>query len=389
MLIKVKVLDDNGQVKGRAYTYKSDIEVAQGELVVADMAGKDKTLVVTETNVDESEIAGADFEIKTIKGLVTEVEIETEEPTTLEFKVEKEVLPIIKINFDEMKKALTNTLTEYNGIVVTEQSLTSCKAKQKDLASLRVKIDNYRKEKKKDLSKPITVFENQCKELIELVEKAEGPIKTGIKVFDDQKKDLKRNKAIELAKEVASEYELNERYAARLEILDKYCNLTAKSNEVKEDLISKAMTLKVEQDREEELIDIIKSTIEFENVKLYNKMKFENFQRYINLGMSAKEVVNEVRLTAERIYTSENPPIPEPVVEVIPEPVFEPIPERMSQLVHLNIAEPIKPIIPEEIEEPTYYAVYRVVGKLEQLRSVSKFLKDNGIDYTVTDQDEI
>lgn len=383
MIIKVKIIDDNGQAKGRAYTYKSDIDVSVGELVVADMAGKDKILVVTETDIDESEIAGVDFEIKSIKGLAADVEVnEISETATLDFKVEKEVMPVIKINFDEMKTALTETLTEYKGIVVTEQSLSTCKSKQKELASVRVKIDNYRKDKKKELTKPITAFENQCKELIALVEQAEQPIKDGIAVFDNKKKDEKFQTAEKLIKEVTGEQNLNEKYGARLTVLDKYCNLTAKEKDVKNDLIARAMTLKVEQDREEELIDIIKSTIDFENVKLYNKMKFEKFQRYIDLGMSAKEVVNEVRLTAEQIYITENPPI-QTVTTIIPqeekkaiEPILEPV----------QASEPIVPIIEDN---PTYYAVYRIIGKLEQLRSVSIFLKDNGIEYTVTDQDEI
>lgn len=375
MIIKVKVIDDNGQPKGRAYAYKSEINVNIGDLIIADMAGKDKILLVDEINVPEENY---DFEIKTIKGLADDIEIE--ETPTLEFKVKKEVFPVIKINFKEMKSALQGTLTEYQGIVVTEQSLSTCKAKQKDLASLRVKIDNYRKDKKKDLSKPIKEFENQCKELIGLIEQAEQPIKEGIKVFDDQKRDLKRNQAIELAKEVAAEHGLNEKYSDRIEILDKYCNLTAKSNEVKEDLISKAMTLKVEQDREEELIDIIKDVIDSENERINRKMKFEDFKRYIDRGMSAKEVIAEIKLSASRTYEAENPPAPEP----IPEPVqnIMPEPEPIKQPIFEPIFEPIQ-------EESTYYAVYRITGKHRQLLSVSKFLKDNGIDYTVIDDGEI
>ncbi len=381
MIIKVKVIDDNGQPKGRAYTYKSEIDVNVGDLVVADMAGKDKILLVDEINVPEE---SHDFEIKTIKGLADDVEVE--ESPTLEFKVKKEILPVIKINFNEMKTALKDILTEYKGIVVTEQSLSTCKAKQKDLAGLRVKIDNYRKDKKKDLSKPITEFENQCKELIGLIEQAEQPIKEGIKVFDDQKRDLKRNQAIELAKEVASEYGLNEKYADRLEILDKYCNLTAKSNEVKEDLISKAMTLKVEQDREEELIDIIKDVIDSENERINRKMKFEDFKRYIDRGMSAKDVIAEIKLSASRIYEAENPPIPEttpePEQNIASETKTEPIPEPAKEPIYEPMFEPVQ-------EEPTYYAVYRITGKHGQLLRVSKFLKDNEINYTVMDDGEI
>jgi len=372
MIIKVKVIDDNGNPKGRAYTYKSEINVNVGDLVVADMAGKDKILQVDEINVPEEP---CDFEIKTIKGLATDATTdEITEAAALEFKIEKEIAPVIRINFEELKSSLSDTLQNYKGLVVTEINLSTCKAKQKELASIRVKIDNYRKEKKKELSAPITLFEAQCKDLVSLIEQAERPIKEGIEVFDSQKRDLKRNHAIDIAKEVATEYGLNEKYADRLEILDKYCNLTAKSNEVREDLISKAMTLKVEQDREEELIDIIKGVIDSENERINRKMQFEDFKRYIDRGMSAKDVIAEIKLSASKIYEAENPPpAPESKQEPMQEPVKEPV------------YEPIQPVK----EEPTYYAIYRIVGNHGQLLSVSKFLKDNGIDYKVTDSGEI
>lgn len=405
MIIKVKVLDENGKVKGRAYTYKSEIEVSVGELVVADMAGKDKTLVVTEI-CDSFETDGLDYEIKTIKGLSSDIEentveeIATEEVVNLDIKIEKEVLPVIKINFEEMKSALTKTLAEYNGIVVTEQSLSKCKATQKELASVRVKLDTYRKDKKKLLSKPITDFENQCKELIALVEQAEEPIKEGIKKFDNVKRDNKRITAVKLIGEVIEEQRLNEKYGKRLDVLEKYCTLSVKEKEVKEDLISRAMTLKVEQDREEELIDIIKDAIESENERINRKIKFEDFKRFIDRGMSTKDVIAEIKLSANRIYEAENPPIieePEPIIEVILEPVQAPIIEPIQEAI--QIPEPIIEVVPEPVlvvpipfeieDDSTYFAVYRIVGKLEQLRSVSKFLKDNGINYNVTDQGEV
>lgn len=381
MLIKVKIIDDNGQAKGRGYTYKSDIDVNIGDMVLADMAGGDKILMVTEVNVPETK---TDFEIKTIKGLagVLEVDSLAEEFPTIEFKVEKEIVPVIQINFEELKGHLTNLLHDYKGLVVTEGNLQTCKAKQKELASTRIKIDNYRKEKKKELSKPITMFEAQCKDLISLIEQAENPIKEGIKVFDDQKRDSKRLQAIELAKEVAEEYGLNEKYADRLEILDKYCNLTTKSNEVREDLISKAMALKVEQDRELELIEIIKDTIESENEKINLKMEFKDFEKYINMGMSAREVIGEIKNRAERIYAAENPP-PMPEPEPLPEPVQEPI------KVTIPVEPGTKPLAPEITEEPTYYAVYRIIGTADELRNVSQFLKQNDMQYTVLEQDEL
>ena len=288
----------------------------------------------------------------------------------MEVKILQETLPVIQINFDEIKLKLTETLKDYQGIVVTEETLSACKSTQKELAGVRNKIDTYRKDKKKILSKPITDFENQCKELISLIEQAEAPIKEGIKVFDDEKREMKRQQAIELSKEVAKEYELNEKYSLRLQILDKYSNLTAKSCEVKDDLICQAIALKVEQDRETELIEIIKDTIESENERINRKMQFEDFQRYIDRGMTTKEVITEIRLAANRIYEAENPK-QEQVKEIVPEPFKEPSTNESKEV------------------EQMYYAIYKVTGTHSNLLKVSKFLKDNRIDYEVVDQGEI
>ena len=176
-----------------------------------------------------------------------------EQEDGMEVKILKEQLPVIQINFEEMKNALSETLAYYEGIVVAEDNLGECKEAQKELAGVRVKIDNYRKDKKKELSKPIIEFENQCKELIELVEIVEKPIKDGIKIFDNKRREEKKLIAERIIKEISAEYELNEKYAARLTIDERYCNLSIKEIEVKNDVEAKAMALKVEQNSEEGL----------------------------------------------------------------------------------------------------------------------------------------
>lgn len=294
-----------------------------------------------------------------------------------DIKIINESLPVIQINFTEMKEALTNALTKYQGIVVTEETLSGCKSTQKELAGLRIKIDTYRKDKKKELSKPIAVFEDQCKDLISLIEKAEQPIKDGIKVFDDEKRDEKRKMAIRLTAEVVAELGLNEKYGSRLDVLDKYCNLTSKESDVRGDLEARAMALMVEQDREAELIDIIKDSIDTENQRINAKMSFDDFSRLVDRGVPTKDILAEVKARAESIYRAENPPQPaEPVTEPTPEPVEEPV--------FVPQSEPI-----EEVDESIYYAVYRITGSLEQLKSVSAFLKEKGIAYKVTDQGEV
>ena len=77
----------------------------------------------------------------------------------MDIQVKEFQAPVIVINYETLKAELEKFLADYTGIVVTEDTLAGCKAAQKELASLRVKIDTYRKDKKKELEKPIKNFE--------------------------------------------------------------------------------------------------------------------------------------------------------------------------------------------------------------------------------------
>ncbi len=284
-----------------------------------------------------------------------------------DIRITNEVMPVIEINFEEVKSALQGTLDKYKGIVVTEETLSGCKATQKDLAGMRIQIDNYRKDKKKIMEQPIKAFEEQCKELISLVEMAEAPIKEGIKVFDDLKRTEKYAVAERLIAEVAENMELRPKYAARLTVSEKYCNLTAKESDVRSDLDLRSMVLREEQNKEDELLDIIKDTIEIENRSIKSKLKIEDFQRMISNGVPTRDILAEVKQRAMKIFEAENS------LPVNPDPV--PVPDPVVQ----------KTIVPDK----AYFAVYRMSGSIDQLRGVSQYLKTNEIAYNVTEQGEI
>lgn len=371
MFVKVKIVESNGTVKGRAYTYESENDLAIGDKVIADMAGSDKVLMVVDFARPE-DYEDVDFEIKKIKSIyLGEADSDGVLPEkTIDILIEKETLPVIKINFEDLKSELTETLQKYNNIVVTEQSLSGCKSTQKELAGLRIKIDNYRKDKKKELSAPIVVFEEQCKELVALIEKAEQPIKDGIKVFDDKKKDGKRELAIKVISKVVEETGLFAKYAQKLDVLERYCNLTATELDIRNDVEARAMALRVEQDRELELIEIIKSTIDSENEKIKSKMSLVDFQRVMDMGMPTTQVITEIKARAQKIYAAEN--------------IKEELKEEVKQEVVEIKEEPKEPIIQQK-----YFAVYKIIGTERELLSLSAYIKSEMLEYSVIEQGEI
>lgn len=292
----------------------------------------------------------------------------------MDIEVKEFQAPKIVINYEDLKAELEKNLESYKGLVVTEQTLAGSKAAQKELASLRVKVDTYRKDKKKEIEKPIKVFEAQCKELVSLIESVEKPIKEGIKVFDDKKREEKRQQALELSKEVAKSCGLNAKYAAKLDVLDKYMNLTATVKGVKEDLETRAFALKVEQDREAERLDIIKSVIESENSKLRTKLDINLWQRDIDADVPTSEIINKIKAQAALVYEAENKPVEPPKEE---EPINTPPKAEKAE----NEA--------QTQPEKQYTATLKLVGSIEELRSVSAFIKGRGISYEVLDQREV
>ena len=106
----------------------------------------------------------------------------------MDFQIKEFQSPVIITNYEEVSKNLDKQLENYKGLIVTEETLPGCRKAQAELSSARRKIDEYRKEKKKEAEKPIKNFDKQCKELILKIEKVEKPVKDGMQVFTDKKK---------------------------------------------------------------------------------------------------------------------------------------------------------------------------------------------------------
>lgn len=286
----------------------------------------------------------------------------------MEIIVNEYQLPVVKMNYEQLETELKNMLMTYKGLAVTDDTLQACKEAQKELARLRLSIDEHRKEKKKELSAPIVEFEEKCKKLIAMVTEAEEPIKAGIKFYDDAKREEKRKAAEEIAREIAKEVGLNEKYAASLTILDKYMNLTASKKSVREDLEIRAFALKVEQDKEEERMETIMSVLEMENKRLKNPMSVSDFAYYIENGMGTAGVIEKIKEQAERVYKAEN---------YVPEPVAE---EKKEET----------PVEVKQNEPEKYYTmVVRFTGTLAQMQNISAKIKESGIGYKVIEKSEV
>jgi phosphoglycerate-specific signal transduction histidine kinase len=296
-------------------------------------------------------------------------------------------LPEIKSNLEGVKKYLELEVEKYKGLIVTEETLKDCKDTQKELSALEKKMDERRKEIKNKVSVPIKEFENQCKDLIKLIEDVRTPIKDGIAVFDNKKKEEKKELAKNLIKEAVEAHQLAKKYADKLTILDKYSNLSATIKGVREDIELRILPLLQEQERERQNLEIIQTTIDNANLTINTKLNISEFQRDIDYGFPLAKIIQSINERAEKIREAENPkPIEEPKQEVIEEVVQE-VKEEINQPNEAPkiIPQPVK----EPIKETMYFVNMKVTANREMVAKLSSFLQANDYNYEVLDKGRI
>lgn len=291
-----------------------------------------------------------------------------------EIEINKQ-LPVITMNFEEVEGSLQETMKKYEGILVTEENLKGCKATQKDLAGLRNKIDTYRKGVKKEMEAPIKEFEGKCKKLISLISDVENPIKEGIKIYDDKRREEKKQKALEIINAAIKDFELEKEFADKLDLKDSYLKLTGSIKSIKEDVEMRATMLKREQEDKNTRIKMlevsVKNEIDRVNEKIKTKLDYENFKVYVSKDYPLERILTEINKQADIILKAENNTKQE--IKEEKEPVKMPL-DTSNKVVE----EPKK-----EIKEDKFFVDVYVEHNLDMIQALSKFLKDNGYKYKV------
>ena len=126
-----------------------------------------------------------------------------------ELKVTMPKATPIVFNFDELKADLTTALADYQNRVYTEDMLTEAKADSAKLNKLKKAISDERIARKKEYMKPFETFEEQAKELCELIDKASSGIKSQIDGFEEKRLAEKMERIRALFADIISNYDLS------------------------------------------------------------------------------------------------------------------------------------------------------------------------------------
>ena len=112
-------------------------------------------------------------------------------------------------NYKELRANLETALADYQSRVYTEDMLSDAKADSAKLNKLKDAIDKERKDRKKEYMKPFETFEEQAKELVALIEKANSGIKVQLDTFEEKRLAEKMEVIRGLFADIISNYDLS------------------------------------------------------------------------------------------------------------------------------------------------------------------------------------
>jgi len=184
----------------------------------------------------------------------------------MELTVIKQTMPSIEFNKTEIKKWLTEELAKYQNLTVTDETLVDDKRLRAELNASKKRIDDFRKEVKNEISKPLKAFETDVKELLTLFDDVIGKLDAQLHIFEEQRKKEQEEKVLDFIKSVVDELGLDEKHAQQLTMSPEYLNkgaVTSKgelTGKVKTEIKNRAETLKMAQDAKVRDVQLILDT---------------------------------------------------------------------------------------------------------------------------------
>lgn len=352
---------------------------------------------------------------ETVEGTIVN-EVAVTQPEKMEFRLinptEDSFLREIKWNREELEAAVKHKIVAYENVVYTEDNMKQAKADRAELNKLTKAIEERRKKVKNIIMEPYTAFEDEIKEVLELIDKPVGIIDKQVKAFEDQQKKEKKKSIQKSYDEVIGD--LTEVLPFEKVFDSRYLNQTYKLATAQDDVKAKIEKVRTDLATIDSLEskyklntkDVYIKTMDLSKALAENKRlsdleeKLETEKRRKAKTEAEKDKQEPVIKQLESIAEQSEPwfPPPKNVIEN-PKSVTKPaenvsngeenVSESVSEMGKViqsierqAFAAAVDPFEPKQpVEEKRYRTRFCAVGTKAQLEKLILFMKENGIGY--------
>lgn len=286
-------------------------------------------------------------------------------------------------NFDEMKEALTEFVEPYTKLIVSEDAIASAKADRAKINSVANHIDSYRKAVKKVYTEPLKAFEEKCKELTAICDRGKQNIDTQVAEYERKRKEEKLFLLKEYFDNAHKEYPdyitWNDVYNAKWE------NKTYTIESAKRDIDGAI------EKTDSEILAIYRLKSEYELSLLTEYKKTHDLLAALALNerliLAAEKEAERRRQFAEAEERRKQRQAELEAARARQEEEAQEARENITPA-HSSVEDMLMAAIEEdnvglvkEEPEPKYLATFRIVGTLDEIMTVKKFMNLHNIDH--------
>jgi len=292
---------------------------------------------------------------------------------------------VVSFNYQEISDHLAGVLEKYKGLVFSDKDVAECKKTIAELRKGQKSLDEFRKATKKQLTESVTAFEAQCKLLYGKFDVVIAPLTMQSAQFELDRQNLKRVEIQSFIDVLIADHMLADKFAEQLVIYDEYLAKGKTIKAIKAELLALANTLSVQEEKEAQDIDLIKTKVQLANAEYQLAPRNLTADQYLRL--LGYKSVTEIDLlittdaqTAKDVFDAlkADKAAEVPKVEAItPEPVEIPSVGNAT----LSVSDEPRKVV----------AIYEVSGTAEQLEALEEYLDDNclvWVDRTDEEEDD-
>lgn len=291
----------------------------------------------------------------------------------MELQVLQQSIPVVEFNKEDLRGYLELQLEKYKNLVVTAETEKDCKKVKAELGKLEKSIEDFRKSTKKAISEPITKFEEDCKELVALIHEVKHPIDVQLKEIEDARKAEKEVLIREEIAKIVTEYSLDEKHSAQIDIRATWLNKSTSMNKITTELKNLAETLKIAQMSVQKNIGLIRSTCELHNARLKQPLDAVGWIELLDKGEEVQTIIEKIHAEGKRRLAEEIEEEEKEAREILNQPEEEPVVHK----------EPIKPIYSTQPNEPKMSATVKLIGDAQQFTTFKSLMASIGMRYEI------
>ena len=294
----------------------------------------------------------------------------------LEVKVLEVTPAVVKFNYSEMLEIAKEIKSEYEGLTFTEETVKQGKSTVAEIKKIQKSVNDFKIKTKKELTQSVSLFEDQCKEIIKEFDEPITFISEQLEEFETKRIETKTRIINAKIDELRIESKVDDKFF-NIEFNPKWTNSTFALSQIHDEVVAQLNQMIAKQNHYYTCIEMIEMKVEMENTRCGLNVGLSPSQF---VGMIEYKTMDEIKEAITAQAESRQSQEFEYAERVKAQAEREANAKANETIA--KVTENVEKFIPveSEKEEPRLTTTIRLRGTKSQFDALKKYLEAAGIE---------